>query len=73
MILAFLVVLNLRGVKESVNLLTPIFVAFVVMHVLVIGYVFLHDFHASARGLPRRASRLPRFARAHSGGFLCYC
>ncbi|HEX3111258.1 MAG TPA: APC family permease [Thermoanaerobaculia bacterium] len=43
-ILALLVVLNLRGVKESVNLLAPIFVAFVVMHVLVIFYVFFADF-----------------------------
>src|ERR1051326_1173605 len=43
-ILAFLVVLNLRGVKESVNLLAPIFVAFVVMHVFVILYVFFADF-----------------------------
>jgi amino acid transporter len=43
-ILAFLVVLNLRGVKESVNLLAPIFVAFVVMHVFVIIYVFFADF-----------------------------
>jgi len=43
-ILAFLVVLNLRGVKESVNLLAPIFVAFVVMHIFVIIYVFFADF-----------------------------
>jgi amino acid transporter len=64
-ILAFLVVLNLRGVKESVNLLAPIFVAFVVMHVFVILYVFFadfshlptvfhdatHDFHTSATQL----------------------
>src|SRR5258707_79268 len=38
LILAFLVVLNLRGVKESVTLLTPIFIAFVVMHVFLILY-----------------------------------
>jgi amino acid transporter len=43
-ILALLVVLNLRGVKESVNLLAPIFVAFVVMHIFVIIYVFFADF-----------------------------
>ena len=49
MILGFLVVLNLRGVKESVNFLAPIFVAFVVMHVFVIGYTFFADFS----GLPR--------------------
>ena len=49
LILGFLVVLNLRGVKESVNFLAPIFVAFVVMHVFVIGYTFFADFS----GLPR--------------------
>ncbi|HUJ12392.1 MAG TPA: APC family permease [Thermoanaerobaculia bacterium] len=49
LILAFLVVLNLRGVKESVKLLTPIFVAFVIMHVLAISYALLVDW----RGLPR--------------------
>ncbi len=37
-ILVFLVVLNLRGVKESVTLLTPIFIAFVVMHIGLIVY-----------------------------------
>jgi len=35
-VIAFLVILNLRGVKESVNFLAPIFVAFVVMHVFLI-------------------------------------
>jgi hypothetical protein len=35
-------------VKESVKLLTPIFIAFVVMHVAAIGYALLVDFH----GLP---------------------
>ncbi|HMC20689.1 MAG TPA: APC family permease [Thermoanaerobaculia bacterium] len=47
-ILGGLVILNLRGVKESVKLLTPIFIAFVVMHVVAIGYALLADFH----GLP---------------------
>jgi len=36
-----LVVLNLRGVKESVALLTPIFVVFVITHILMIGYGIL--------------------------------
>ncbi len=34
----FLVVINLRGVKESVTLLAPIFVVFVLTHALMIGY-----------------------------------
>jgi len=34
----FLVILNLRGVKESVTMLAPIFIIFVITHVLLIGY-----------------------------------
>ncbi len=37
----FLVVINLRGVKESVTLLAPIFVVFVLTHALLIGYGIL--------------------------------
>jgi amino acid transporter len=38
-----LVVLNLRGVRESVTFLAPIFLTFVVTHVLMIGYgVIMH-------------------------------
>ena len=37
----FLVVLNLRGVKESVSMLAPIFIVFVITHVLMIGYGIL--------------------------------
>jgi len=36
-----LVVLNLRGVKESVTFLAPIFIVFVITHVLLIGYGIL--------------------------------
>jgi amino acid transporter len=36
-----LVVLNLRGVKESVSLLAPIFITFVITHILLIGYGIL--------------------------------
>jgi amino acid transporter len=34
----FLVVINLRGLKESVTMLAPIFILFVATHVLLIGY-----------------------------------
>jgi amino acid transporter len=34
----FLVIINLRGIKESVTLLAPIFVVFVLTHALLIGY-----------------------------------
>jgi len=37
----FLVVLNLRGVKESITALTPIFLVFVLTHILLIGYGIL--------------------------------
>jgi amino acid transporter len=36
---AFLILLNLRGVKESVMVLLPIFLVFVVTHIFVIFYV----------------------------------
>jgi amino acid transporter len=36
-----LIVLNLRGVKESVTILAPIFIVFVVTHVFLIGYGIL--------------------------------
>jgi amino acid transporter len=34
----FLVVINLRGIRESVTILAPIFVIFLLTHVLLIGY-----------------------------------
>lgn len=37
-LIIFLIVINLRGVKESVTLLAPIFILFVVMHILLLGY-----------------------------------
>ncbi len=36
--IAFLVILNLRGVKESIQFLTPIFLVFVLTHLLLILY-----------------------------------
>jgi amino acid transporter len=36
-----LVILNLRGVKESVQFLTPIFIVFVMTHLFMIGYGIL--------------------------------
>ena len=37
-LIILLVFLNLRGVKESVTFLAPIFIVFVVTHILLIGY-----------------------------------
>src|SRR5258706_1798370 len=43
LVIAILVVLNLRGVRESVNVLAPIFVAFVISHTIAITHaVGLH-------------------------------
>jgi len=43
MVLTVLVILNLRGVKESVLVLTPIFILFVITHIILIGIsIFSH-------------------------------
>jgi amino acid transporter len=41
LLIFLLVVMNLRGIKESVTVLAPIFIVFVVTHVLLIGYGLL--------------------------------
>jgi len=41
LILAILIILNLRGVKESVYSLTPIFVIFILTHIFLIVYVLV--------------------------------
>lgn len=41
--IVLLIALNLRGVKESVKVLTPIFLIFIATHILLIGYsIFTH-------------------------------
>ena len=43
MAIVFLVVINLRGIRESVTMLAPIFIVFILTHVLLIGYgIFSH-------------------------------
>ncbi|WP_300156713.1 APC family permease [Solidesulfovibrio sp.] len=60
---AALIVLNLRGVKESVMALVPIFMTFVVTHVVVIGYgIFAH-----VSDMPALAARLTRDVGAAHG------
>jgi amino acid transporter len=42
-LIVLLVIMNLRGVKESVTLLAPIFLAFVITHAILLGYgIFSH-------------------------------
>lgn len=43
-LIAVLIVLNLRGVKESVNVLTPIFVLFIVTHAFAIFWAIASHF-----------------------------
>src|SRR5689334_19737577 len=61
LVVVLMVGMNLRGVKESVLSLLPIFLAFVVMHIWLVGYALL-----------ARASELPAVTRdainqVHSG------
>src|SRR5229473_86812 len=41
LVVLLMVLMNLRGVKESVLSLLPIFIAFIVMHVWLVGYAIL--------------------------------
>jgi len=47
-LIIFLVILNIRGIKESIFVLAPIFVVFIVTHSLLIGYGFF--FHLNDIG-----------------------
>ena len=47
-LILFLILLNLRGVKESVTILAPIFMIFIVTHVFMLGYATLT--HVSEMG-----------------------
>jgi len=42
-LIIFLMILNIRGIKESIAILAPIFIAFIVSHILMLGYgIFSH-------------------------------
>ncbi len=56
--IALLITLNLRGVKESVTALTPIFLAFLLTHAILIGGVILGRLH-----------EVPEVAREVAQGF----
>jgi len=43
--ISFLILLNLRGVKESVTILTPVFLTFLVTHAILIGGVIIGRAH----------------------------
>ncbi len=67
-VLIFLMVLNLRGVKESVQFLAPIFMVFVLTHVFAILYAIGSHFWA----LPAvfRGASVDFHAAVHTLGFL---
>ncbi|HUK13229.1 MAG TPA: APC family permease [Thermoanaerobaculaceae bacterium] len=52
-ILLVLLVLNLRGIKESIKVLLPIFLAFVITHLVLVGY-----------GVLAHATRMPEVLRS---------
>jgi amino acid transporter len=54
--IALLVILNLRGVKESVTILTPIFLVFIVTHAIMIGGTIL----GQLENIPAVASEVHR-------------
>ncbi len=60
--IVFLVVLNLRGVKESVQFLAPIFVIFVVTHVLLIGYGILSHIAGHRRRFRTKSGAISSWA-----------
>jgi amino acid transporter len=81
LVVFLMVLMNLRGVKESVLSLLPIFIAFIVMHVLLVGYALISHggelpgvFHTAAREAHKSATLLGWFVllsiffRAYSMG-----
>jgi amino acid transporter len=43
LMIVFLIILNIRGVKESVTIMAPIFIVFIVTHIILLGYgIFSH-------------------------------
>ncbi len=57
-LIVLLVFINLRGVKESVTLLAPIFITFVVTHLILLGY-----------GLLSHASQIAKVTNEFHAGF----
>jgi amino acid transporter len=66
--LIVLTILNLRGVKESVTALVPIFILFLLTHALLLGTVFVRS---AANALPMSVEVMHNIARtqAHLGTF----
>jgi len=67
-VLLFLLTLNLRGIKESIKVLLPIFMVFVVTHLVLVGYGILA--HASAMPQVLHQTRASLHADVGKLGFL---
>jgi amino acid transporter len=81
-VLAMLVILNLRGVKESVRILAPVFLLFVVTHAFMIVYAIVahtpelpgvfsdaaSELHASVNRWPLPRDLIPLRAYSLGGG-----
>jgi hypothetical protein len=59
-ILAVLLVLNLRGVKESIKILLPIFLVFIATHLLLVGYGVLNHVWAMPQVLAETHAAMTR-------------
>jgi len=67
-VLLLLLTLNLRGIKESIKILLPIFMVFVVTHLVLVGYGILA--HASAMPQVLHQTRASLQADVGKMGFL---
>ncbi|MEM0467291.1 MAG: APC family permease [Candidatus Thermoplasmatota archaeon] len=44
-LILMLILLNIRGIKESITILAPIFILFIMTHILLLGYGILSNVH----------------------------
>ncbi len=71
-IIVLLIYLNLRGMKEAINILLPIFMSFVVLHLLMIGIgVYSHLDHLPAL-LPATLNETRDMAAKDGGWFVMW-
>ena len=67
LVLIFLIFLNLRGVKESVTFLLPIFLVFVVLHFVLITYGIVSHLHFLPEVLQHATAARRTDPRSRSG------
>ena len=69
-LVALLIFLNLRGMKESITVLLPIFVGFFVSHALLIGYGILEHSERIAAVVPDTLAETAALSREHGWIFV---